>query len=196
EGGASASSTTPTISPKVLEREVMCLSEACRRGRHGMLAINIKAEDREGFERLYGLGSLEQFLKSEVSAAAHSMVTETLRGSVNQEKISELLLPPFFGDLSDGEGGGGMALGHHLVTHHHPEGGAEQAASLIPDQYTGYDRRVLLNVPMDSETPALRLLRPQAMVQERCLRQYSPTVCYRMDLVKGRNASLDKVEEE
>ena len=31
---------------------------------------------------------------------------------------------------------------------------------------------VLLNIPMDGETPSGRLLRPQAMVQEELLRRY------------------------
>lgn len=49
------------------------------------------------------------------------------------------------------------------------------------------DKVVLLNIPMDAETPAGRLLRPQALVQEECLRRFIPTIAYRMDLAKARS---------
>ncbi|OGF24533.1 hypothetical protein A3H66_02830 [Candidatus Falkowbacteria bacterium RIFCSPLOWO2_02_FULL_45_21] len=50
-----------------------------------------------------------------------------------------------------------------------------------------YDRGyVLLNIPMDEETPSLRLLRPQDMAVERLLRQYLIPVLYRPDLKKAR----------
>lgn len=45
---------------------------------------------------------------------------------------------------------------------------------------------VLLNIPMDEETPILRLLRPQDMAVERILRQYLIPVLFRMDLKKAR----------
>lgn len=45
---------------------------------------------------------------------------------------------------------------------------------------------VLLNIPMDEETPTLRLLRPQDMAMERLLRQYLIPVLFRMDLKKAR----------
>lgn len=45
---------------------------------------------------------------------------------------------------------------------------------------------VLLNIPMDEETPTLRLLRPQDMAMERILRQYLIPVLFRMDLEKAR----------
>ncbi len=40
---------------------------------------------------------------------------------------------------------------------------------------------------MDAETPAGRLLRPQALLQEECLRRFIPTVAYRMDLAQARS---------
>jgi [FeFe] hydrogenase H-cluster maturation GTPase HydF len=48
----------------------------------------------------------------------------------------------------------------------------------------------LLNIPMDEETPEGRLLRPQALIQEKLIRRFIPTMAYRMDLVKAR--SLDR----
>lgn len=53
---------------------------------------------------------------------------------------------------------------------------------------------VLLNIPMDEETPTLRLLRPQDMVMERLLRKYLVPVLYRMDLKKAREG--DKTEKK
>lgn len=52
---------------------------------------------------------------------------------------------------------------------------------------------VLLNIPMDEETPELRLLRPQDMAIERLLRKYLTPVLFRMDLKKARTG--DKAEE-
>ncbi|MBA3047235.1 50S ribosome-binding GTPase [Patescibacteria group bacterium] len=46
---------------------------------------------------------------------------------------------------------------------------------------------VLLNIPMDEETPALRLLRPQDMAAEKLLRKYLIPVLFRMDLKKARS---------
>ncbi|MDP3043753.1 MAG: GTPase [bacterium] len=55
---------------------------------------------------------------------------------------------------------------------------------LIPlPQGKGY---VLLNIPMDEETPALRILRPQDMAVERLLRKYLIPVLFRLDLKKAR----------
>lgn len=55
---------------------------------------------------------------------------------------------------------------------------------LIPlEEKGGY---VLLNIPMDEETPMLRLLRPQDMAIERLLRKYLIPVLFRMNLKKAR----------
>lgn len=59
-----------------------------------------------------------------------------------------------------------------------------QEIDLIP--LVGGKGYVLLNIPMDEETPALRLLRPQDMAMERLLRKYFIPVLYRMDLKKAR----------
>jgi len=52
---------------------------------------------------------------------------------------------------------------------------------------------VLLNIPMDEETPELRLLRPQEIVVERLLRNFTIPVLYRMDLKSAR--SKDEVSQ-
>ena len=49
---------------------------------------------------------------------------------------------------------------------------------------------------MDAETPQGRLLRPQALVQEYCLRNFIPTMAYRMDLKKARSIKAEEREHE
>lgn len=49
--------------------------------------------------------------------------------------------------------------------------------------------RVLLNIPMDGETPSGRLLRPQSLVQEALLRAFVGTFAHRMDLKHARGAA-------
>jgi hypothetical protein len=57
---------------------------------------------------------------------------------------------------------------------------------LLPLQYH-HDKIVLLNIPMDAETPLTRLLRPQALLQAFCLHHYIPTIAHRMNLSKARS---------
>ncbi len=49
------------------------------------------------------------------------------------------------------------------------------------------DDMVFLNIPLDEESPQGRLLKPQALVQEKLLRRYVATFAYRMDLKKARS---------
>ena len=56
--------------------------------------------------------------------------------------------------------------------------------------------RVLLNIPMDGETPSGRLLRPQAMVQEALLREYAGVYAFRMDLAAARARDESQVAQE
>ncbi len=55
---------------------------------------------------------------------------------------------------------------------------------------------VLLVIPMDEETPTLRLLRPQDMAVERLLRNFAIPVLFRMDLGKARNINKKIVQKE
>jgi predicted GTPase len=54
---------------------------------------------------------------------------------------------------------------------------------LLPVKGKGF---VLMVIPMDEETPTLRLLRPQDMAVERVLRSFAIPVLFRMDLGKAR----------
>lgn len=64
---------------------------------------------------------------------------------------------------------------------------------LLPIKNKGY---VLLIIPMDEETPTLRLLRPQDMAVERLLRSYATPVLFRPDLKKARSSDPKVVEQE
>eukprot|EP00808_Paulinella_micropora_P007778 g3523.t1 len=60
----------------------------------------------------------------------------------------------------------------------------------LPAQVLSPEAIVFLNIPMDLETPSLRLLRPQALVQEECLRHFATTLAHRMDLKKARSSDF------
>lgn len=66
------------------------------------------------------------------------------------------------------------------------EAGAAHHVPCLPEQYLSEDAMVFLNIPMDAETPTMRLLRPQALVQEEAIRAFATTVAYRMNLDHAR----------
>lgn len=49
----------------------------------------------------------------------------------------------------------------------------------LPEWALTPDAAVFLNIPMDAETPSMRLLRPQALVQEEAIRYWATTTAYR-----------------
>lgn len=49
---------------------------------------------------------------------------------------------------------------------------------------------------MDAETPSMRLLRPQALVQEEAIRYWATTTAYRMDLAAARGADAPAADAE
>ena len=56
---------------------------------------------------------------------------------------------------------------------------------------------IILNIPMDEETPEMRLLRPQEMVIERLMRKFIPLFLFRMDLKKhGQTTEEAKSEKK
>ncbi len=58
------------------------------------------------------------------------------------------------------------------------------------------DEYYLLVIPMDEETPAGRLLRPQAMVEEYLTRNWAYPVSFRLDLGRGRSPRSGEREAE
>jgi len=76
-----------------------------------------------------------------------------------------------------------------------------ESVTVLPDQLVdthlqGHTPAVFLNIPMDQQTPGMRLLRPQAMIQEALIRQYVASFCYRMDLNMARSENPIDVQTE
>lgn len=76
------------------------------------------------------------------------------------------------------------------------EAGAAHSVPCLPDEYLTPDAMVFMNIPMDAETPSMRLLRPQALVQEEAIRRFATTIAYRMDLNAARSDDPEVVERE
>jgi hypothetical protein len=66
----------------------------------------------------------------------------------------------------------------------------------LPEWALCPEAAVFLNIPMDAETPSMRLLRPQALVQEESIRYWATTTAYRMDLAAARSGQAAAVERE
>ncbi|GAB4823876.1 hypothetical protein N2152v2_010922 [Parachlorella kessleri] len=62
------------------------------------------------------------------------------------------------------------------------------AVKSLPEEFLSEEAMVFLNIPMDAETPTMRLLRPQALVQEEAIRHFATTLAYRMNLDAARSA--------
>jgi len=81
----------------------------------------------------------------------------------------------------------------------HPESVTLLPASLQYDihmQQGHIPPTVLLNIPMDPQTPSMRLLRPHAMVQEALVWNYISTLCYCMDLQMAQSDNPQHVQIE
>jgi hypothetical protein len=76
-----------------------------------------------------------------------------------------------------------------------------ESVNVLPDwmidtHSEGYSPTVFLNIPMDQQTPGMRLLRPQAMVQEALIRNFVSTYAYRMDLGLARSDNPAERQKE
>ncbi|KAH0794990.1 GTP-binding protein [Histomonas meleagridis] len=58
---------------------------------------------------------------------------------------------------------------------------------LVPSKFIGKDKIIMMNVPLDIESPTGRLLRPQTMLLEYSLRHTSSVLVYNMDLKTARS---------
>jgi len=130
--------------------------------------------------------SFERLLKQAVVETQAHMDDSKL-----EEVMRQLLMPSFEGDLSSHDVGN--ALARHVVKNLKPA--LHSCIDILPIEYVQPDKMVLLNIPMDEESPSRRLLRPQAMVQEYCLRHFTPTIAYRMNLKAGRSGNIEKEKE-
>mmetsp|Transcript_30729 Transcript_30729/g.91163 ORF Transcript_30729/g.91163 Transcript_30729/m.91163 type:complete len:235 (-) Transcript_30729:1254-1958(-) len=73
---------------------------------------------------------------------------------------------------------------------------ARETAHSLPSAVLSPEAAVFLNIPMDAETPTMRLLRPQALVQEEAIRHWATTTAYRMDLAAARSGDPQRVAKE
>lgn len=73
---------------------------------------------------------------------------------------------------------------------------AKKKIEPLPPLSGGDNAVVFLNIPMDAETPTGRLLKPQAVAQEHCLRNFYSTLAYRMNLSDARSDDITLVEKE
>jgi len=90
----------------------------------------------------------------------------------------------------------------------HAEGAAEKLVAFIRGNYVKRERQrellplvapysfVAMNIPIDEETPAGRLLRPQNAVLDYLLRRMVPFAGYRMDLKQARSQSEPVRQQE
>lgn len=74
--------------------------------------------------------------------------------------------------------------------------GYRAPVELLPPLELGPRSTVLLNAPMDKETPHGRLLRPQSWTQEALLRRFTSSFVYRMDLGRGRSPDPEARRDE
>lgn len=65
----------------------------------------------------------------------------------------------------------------------------------LPPQFLGKGKTILLNIPLDIESPSGRLLRPQQMLLEASLRKGSSVLCFNMDLKAARGKKGNNAQE-
>jgi len=151
-----------------------------------LLVFNLRQDEVKKLEAQSD-GSVEMLLED-----FEKDVTERLTGSLpdKTESGEPPTLPPALAiDFKDVKNSRDRVIGF-LERHADPR---PKSVSVLPEWLTqdthskGYSPTVFLNIPMDQQTPGMRLLRPQAMVQEALIRNYVGTYCYRMDLGMARS---------
>ena len=168
-----------------------------------LLVFNLRADKVKELEAQPG-GSVEMLLED-----FEKKVVERMRSSSdknndlsNDKRMSSLpSLPPTLAvDFSAVKASRDRIIGFlEQYADPRPKSVSVLPESLARDTHSqGYSPTVFLNIPMDQQTPGLRLLRPQAMVQEALIRNYVGTYCYRMDLGMARsdNASERQTEKD
>ncbi|KAJ8603429.1 hypothetical protein CTAYLR_003954 [Chrysophaeum taylorii] len=171
---------------RALAWERRLAEEAASRGILPLFVLNAKATTISPVEA----GS--------IAAEAKAILVEGLaaKGGTQQQQQyapEELADAPFLVvDLGD------PAAASDLVTNF-VQTNAERVEQFVPralpEKYLRPDAGVFLNIPMDAETPSMRLLRPQALVQEEAIRHWATTVAFRMDLASARGRG-DALEAE
>jgi len=193
-GGGERAGEAGASAPWVREL-INSIEECIRRDIKGQKSYSLRGEEGGGRGQGGGQGRRGRPIgPSTASASApvrRNLPFFTTDGE--QEGSHFVLLPSFTADFT--APGAGKALALHLLHSLRPSSRPASATSLptedpepplLPLQYH-HDKIVLLNIPMDAETPLTRLLRPQALLQAFCLHHYIPTIAYRMNLSKARS---------
>ena len=68
----------------------------------------------------------------------------------------------------------------------------------LPLRFLGKGKTILLNIPLDIESPSGRLLRPQQLLLETSLRKGSSVLCFNMDIksARGKNGTKAQILEK
>jgi hypothetical protein len=174
----------PLSTDWTVEREVLAL--AAEQGKHAVVVVNVFASTPSP-----GFPSAPLLLRLDVAAleatARENLVSFAPDGT--EFLVHDLSVPR--------EGHRVIAELERRFPSFSALATACPASELLPPSIVRPGTTVLLNVPMDAETPSGRLLRPQAMAQEYCLSHWANTYVYRMDLASARSphASVRSAEQ-
>ncbi|PSC71854.1 iron hydrogenase assembly [Micractinium conductrix] len=156
--------------PAALEWELLLLGRAAAAGSTPLLVYNTKLAAGAGRQQVEGtVPRLQAVLNPSGSVASTQL-------ELNRQEAADSLAGTF------------QAVAAAARQHDTPRS--------LPDEFLSEDSLVFLNIPMDAETPSLRLLRPQALVQEEAIRHYAATLAYRMNLAHARSSDPALVERE
>lgn len=120
--------------------------------------------------------------------------------SKDGEKVSPPPMPPTLAvDFTSAEKSRDRIISF-LERHADPRPNSVQVMPdwIVDTHDKGYSPTVFLNIPMDQQTPGMRLLRPQAMVQEALIRNFVSTLAFRMDLgmARSEDPAEQRIEKE
>lgn len=183
-----------SIDSIALESSAGILERVAERNKKAMCIFNIREEQRAELESKFqtSFNGISRRLQDSIVDIAKKHYAAK-KGVGPQPEFADFMLPYFYGDFSSYAVGKGLS--HHIVNHFTDQ---PNEVPLLPEDFLSSGRIVFMNIPMDGETPQGRLLRPQAMVQELCIRNFVPTLAYRMDLsrARDRNESISNAERQ
>jgi GTPase SAR1 family protein len=168
-GGGDTVLSSPSFLAEALKWEKMLVEKAVASGAEPILLFNRKEERKEESNTDVLQEHVRQFLDP---------------GNVLATHTANLINPAATLPLSE------------FLEKETKKIGALHTVPCLPTDYLCKDALVFLNIPMDAETPTMRLLRPQALVQEEAIRHFSTTIAYRMDLNAARSADPAVAEKE
>jgi biotin synthase-like enzyme/GTPase SAR1 family protein len=179
-GGNETSPSSSSLLAKALKWEKMLVDKATASGAEPILVFNRNSEERE-----------EESSTATMTAGLNLYIN--LEQQVRQLLDPENILATHTTTLSDPAAT--LPLSNFLENET-KKAGALHTVPCLPADYLNEDAVVFLNIPMDAETPTMRLLRPQALVQEEAIRNFATTIAYRMNLNAARSADPAVVDKE